>query len=165
MVGLVLDVGCGYEAGGDVNCDLIVKENRHRDLASIPIKLIENFVLCDAHFLPFKDNCFGKVICSHVFEHVNNPELVMHELVRVSCFEVLVRCPHLYGDKLSRLLSRKHVFHKWFFRCRWFWRFGLLHGLNVKVWISRHLFLVFPSEISARFFKKAVVARHPNMIS
>ena len=32
---------------------------------------------------PFADNSFDYIICSHVLEHVEKPELLIHELMRV----------------------------------------------------------------------------------
>ena len=35
-------------------------------------------------FLPFSDKAFDYVICSHVLEHVEDPDLLISELMRVS---------------------------------------------------------------------------------
>ncbi|MEQ8325443.1 MAG: class I SAM-dependent methyltransferase [Vicingaceae bacterium] len=42
-----------------------------------------NFVLGNAEQLEFKDDSFDIVICSHVYEHVPSPEVMMSEIKRV----------------------------------------------------------------------------------
>ena len=40
-------------------------------------------VIGDAHSLPFADNSFGSIVCSHVLEHVARPNVVIAEMHRV----------------------------------------------------------------------------------
>ena len=66
---MILDVGCGLIGKGDVNCDLhIIDDENDRNQKSSGIKLhskmIPNFVLADANFLPFKDNYVGVPVLS-----------------------------------------------------------------------------------------------------
>lgn len=84
---------------------------------------IEN--VCDAHRLPFADNVFDLVYCSHVLEHCYNPIKVLNELKRVSRNTVVVAVPnfqfyktigecdeHLYSwnaNTLSNLLLKTFV--------------------------------------------------------
>jgi len=42
-----------------------------------------NFIVADAHKLPFKDNTFDMVICYETIEHVVNPKKVLAEIKRV----------------------------------------------------------------------------------
>jgi len=116
---LRLDVGCGLNKDtpesvpqGDVNCDL-----------QKPLAKISNFVLCDAQHLPFKDKTFSFVYSSHVIEHVDNPFLMLKELIRVANSKVLIRTPHRlllkgycrvkFGNK-SPAQHRCHFDKKWF---------------------------------------------------
>ena len=41
------------------------------------------FRLADAHELPFEDNSFNVVVCSHVYEHVPDPYILFNEIYRV----------------------------------------------------------------------------------
>jgi len=66
---LSLDVGCGRLRLGDVNVDIL--------------RSVEPDVVADGCHLPFKDCVFGKVFCSEVIEHVENPLLLLREIYRV----------------------------------------------------------------------------------
>jgi len=64
-----LDIGCGgsedfriHKVRGDVNCDILK-----------PAFKIRNFVLCDAHHLPFEAGSFSKVFMYEVLEHLESP--------------------------------------------------------------------------------------------
>jgi len=64
-----LDIGCGgsedfkiQKVRGDVNCDILK-----------PAFKIRNFVLCDAHYLPFKASSFSQVFMYEVLEHLESP--------------------------------------------------------------------------------------------
>lgn len=74
-----LDIGCGgskqfvpRKIRGDVNCDILK-----------PTAKILNFVLCDAHFLPFKSNYFSKVFMFNLIEHLENPLKSLKEAIIV----------------------------------------------------------------------------------
>lgn len=110
-----LDVGCGDHPEGDVNCDLYIKDIGHRGHKGTHINLnrTPNFLVCDAHNLPFKDEAFNEVTCNQVIEHVDNPCQLMSELVRVSSSKINVRCPHRYSRK-------NNDFHINFFSKAWF---------------------------------------------
>jgi len=110
-----LDVGCGVQPKGDVNVDLYVKKpNPH--ITSHPIiepKKIPNFILADACHLPFRDCSFEHVHSSHVIEHVENPFLMLRELLRDSSRIVEIYTPH----RLHRIENHKSHFTKtWFYK-------------------------------------------------
>jgi len=44
---------------------------------------VPNLLLADPARLPFKDQSFGRVVCSHAMEHIHDPEALMEELDRV----------------------------------------------------------------------------------
>lgn len=74
-----LDVGCGgsekfkiHKVRGDINCDILK-----------PVYKIPNFVLCDAHHLPFKDEMFDQVTMFDVIEHLQSPFNALKEAWRV----------------------------------------------------------------------------------
>lgn len=88
---MILDVGCGHDPRGDVNCDLMVeKSDQEWDLN--PQK-IPNFVRADVRYLPFESRCFDLVYCSHVLEHLEDPGEGLAELKRVSRKTVAVIVP------------------------------------------------------------------------
>lgn len=100
---MYLDIGCGagsYEktgkVRGQINCDI-----------SKPTKKIQNFCLCDAQNLPFKDKAFEKTYLFDVLEHVQNPTKALLELKRVS-HKTILTVPNIYFlPKLLRLVKRK----------------------------------------------------------
>ena len=50
-------------------------------------------VLCDAHFLPFREKAFGSVLASQVLEHFDNPLQALKEMARCSN-KVVIRVPN-----------------------------------------------------------------------
>jgi ubiquinone/menaquinone biosynthesis C-methylase UbiE len=148
-----LDVGCGGFPSGDVNCDLFIRDIGHRtgktDImgATLQPKKIKNFLICDVQYLPFKENVFTEVFSSHVIEHVDNPFLLLTELVRVSKCKVIIYCPHKLGERLT---VGKNPFHKGFFNKSWFYRAARKLEVNAaKVEYSR--LIGIPSEFIGLF--------------
>lgn len=67
-----LNICCGHTDGGGINADIV----KHSDLP--------NFVLIDdITDLPFDDDQFERVLCSHTIEHVDDVEAFDAELRRV----------------------------------------------------------------------------------
>jgi SAM-dependent methyltransferase len=77
-------------------------------------RLIPNFVVSHAEFLPFKDECFDFVFSSHVIEHVKEPVKMLRELLRVSKCKVTVRCPHRKGSGAKRPFHINYLDEEWF---------------------------------------------------
>lgn len=69
---MIIDLGCGNSPKGDINCDLKHYESK-----------VENFVLCDIHYLPFRDKTFEEACCTEVFEHIYSHNLVLKETKRI----------------------------------------------------------------------------------
>ena len=69
----MLNYGCGATSYGDVNADVEPRE-------------VRNFMLINPipDSLPFPNGFFGSVICSHVLEHVPDPDFLIQELSRVA---------------------------------------------------------------------------------
>lgn len=98
-----LDIGCGLNASGEVNCDITHQK-------------ASNFILCDGEHLPFQNEIFSVVYANHVIEHVRNPYRFLSEALRVSDRRVLIRTPYRFsiGAKKSNHL---HYFNKkWFYQ-------------------------------------------------
>lgn len=67
----VLDVGCGDRPKGDVNLDLFFYGKW------------KNFIIAEAHHLPFKNGAFNKVYTKHCLEHLENPLKFFKESKRI----------------------------------------------------------------------------------
>ena len=119
---MILDVGCGGDPRGDVNCDLLIRDS-HEKWDQDP-SWIKNFVKADARALPFRSGCFDVVYCSHMLEHLEDPRSGLKELLRVANYKVIVVLPFAlfslfdilaqgrnFGEHIRWL--RKH--HKHFF--------------------------------------------------
>jgi len=102
-----LDIGCGTEPKGDVNCDLFKGITPHliRNEPIVP-KEIPNFIQCDVVHLPFPDHTFDVVNASEVIEHLENPILALREMKRVSKRLVTLDVPNL-----RRLTPEDNRFH------------------------------------------------------
>lgn len=66
-----LNICCGKTDGGGVNADITVHEKLPR------------MVIVNVERLPFHDNAFDSVLCSHTLEHVQRPDVMYAELRRV----------------------------------------------------------------------------------
>lgn len=99
---MILDVGCGNNPKGDVNCDLYIAKTSHRGNGEvIDAKDIKNFVLCDCgsnhfKFLPFRSKAFSVVRSDHVIEHCECFYKTTAEMIRVARDEVNITIPHRY---------------------------------------------------------------------
>lgn len=112
---MMLDIGCGARAQGDVNLDLFVKSEFHRSgdrvgdkRVTIDPKRIKNFVLGHALHLPFRDHCIETVYSHHVIEHIADPFRFLYECVRVASRKVIIICPHRYAKNQPK--SHIHFF-------------------------------------------------------
>ena len=104
-----MDVGCGNKPRGDVNLDI-----------SVPLRIPENFVLGDAHTLPFRNKGFSLIYSNSVIEHLINPDKALREFKRVStklclitpdCSNLDRTLDHLYSwniHTLTNLLKRHY---------------------------------------------------------
>lgn len=94
-----LNICCGKTDGGGVNVDIV----KHADVPNL-------VVVDDIYNLPFKNDEFENVLCSHTIEHVEDPQGFFDELQRVS-EDVTIVIPPLWD--LSAVLN---VFeHRWIF--------------------------------------------------
>jgi len=127
---LRLDVGCGPNPRGDVNCDCF-KDYTPEWNPTKKVKIKgENFVCCSGEYLPFQNEVFDLVVSIHVIEHTIQPHLFLKEMLRVSKSKVLLRCPHRFGS------LAKMSYHRTYFNCQWFR--NELRGLNAEVSISKY---------------------------
>lgn len=101
---LTLDAGCGsgyyqiedtnkrFQNQGHINIDILK-----------PLEKIENFVLCDVHFLPFRNSCFYNTFFIEVLEHTTAPIKALFELKRVTRNFISLSTPNaIYFKKILR---------------------------------------------------------------
>lgn len=83
---VICDLGCGE---GNLSRDIVkkVKKIYGVDISPTRVKRARkngiDAVCADVCLTSFKSNCFDKVICSEVIEHVINPKELIHELNRI----------------------------------------------------------------------------------
>jgi uncharacterized protein YbaR (Trm112 family) len=78
----VLEIGSGHhpKVQSHVLCDRFIEEDTER---GGPIVADRPLVQADAQALPFADQAFDYIICAQVLEHVDDPEQMLKELMRV----------------------------------------------------------------------------------
>lgn len=107
----VLDLGSGGEPFPYAThlVDLYPEETQHR---YNPLKTDGKiFLQADITHLPFKDKEFDYVYCSHVLEHINNPEQACKEILRVSK-RGYIEIPTRMSDILFNFVKIPN-FHRW----------------------------------------------------
>ncbi|MEM7281308.1 MAG: methyltransferase domain-containing protein [Pseudomonadota bacterium] len=96
-----LNICCGTTNGGGINADIF----QHTELP--------NFVKLETIYqLPFSDNQFDTVLCSHTAEHVDDPDRFDQELRRVGK-KVYYVLPPIW-DLAAAFNIREH---RWVFFC------------------------------------------------
>jgi SAM-dependent methyltransferase len=94
-----LNVCCGRTDGGGVNADIAIHDQ------------VPRFVLVDDIYrLPFADDQFDSVLCSHTIEHVEDPERFFAELERVSGNVTLVLPPLWDFSAALNVLEHRWIF-------------------------------------------------------
>ncbi|HEX9439532.1 MAG TPA: methyltransferase domain-containing protein [Roseiflexaceae bacterium] len=106
--GLVLEIGSGDNPNprSNVLVDRFVgADNRERggDLV-----VDRPFVVADAHHLPFRDGAFAYTICSHILEHMDDPQQFARELERTSAGGY-IQSPSEIAERLFHW-----SFHRWY---------------------------------------------------
>ena len=120
----ILDIGCGYTASDYANviCDV-------QDLSNYYID--RNFIKLENKILPFKDDEFDFVIASHVMEHVDDVELFIAELERISK-KGYIELPTKLEDNLVFENKKDHIWHMEF------------DDINFKLLISKKIQFLEP---------------------
>lgn len=97
---LVLEVGSGNNPRHEssILCDRFIHTN-HQRAGEFSIVINRPFVVADGYKLPFQDNAFDYVICSHVLEHLTHPEKFIKELTRVAKAGY-IEVPNIFGERL-----------------------------------------------------------------
>lgn len=132
----VLDVGCGCAPNmrSNVLADKFLLDDSER---SQPIQLDGRpLVVCDARALPFKDKAVDYVICSHLAEHLEEPEALLSELSRVA------RAGYVECPGRIREMFQGWEYHRWYVEARdgrldFEEKPARLHDPELHAWSSR----------------------------
>ena len=103
----VLDVGCGDRPTGDVNLDLFYYGKW------------KNFVVGEAHHLPFKNKVFDKVYSKHCLEHIENPLKFFEEAIRVLKNGGLLECIYPTDTMLTKKTIHNILNLRWSSAFKW----------------------------------------------
>jgi len=146
----VVDVGCGSDGNYSFHPFLDANVFVDRDK---PTRKIGNFIIADVYHLPFGNDVFETVCCSHVLEHLDNPIKAIKELLRISKKHVIVKTPHRYSRN-----AKADPKHKSFFNVTWFRKtlnhLDVFYDLDVS-WNKRLFFLSMPNEITIKMLKRS----------
>jgi hypothetical protein len=99
---LILDIGCGENAMGDINIDQYTPRN-------VPL----NFILCSAEKMPFRAGSFFCVRNSYVIEHLLNPVDFIEQCIRLATCKVLIITDNSdwIGDLYFRFKGSGRIFN------------------------------------------------------
>jgi uncharacterized protein YbaR (Trm112 family)/SAM-dependent methyltransferase len=105
--GAILDIGSGSNPFWRAN---ILMERFLEDDAQRPGRLIvDRPIVCgDIHEIPFVDNAFSFIHCSHILEHLDNPARAIEEMIRVSK-SGYIETP----SEIHEFLDLNFPFHRW----------------------------------------------------
>ena len=152
---LILDIGCGDLPRGNINLDKSLYSPEIGGQNRV-IKTKAN-IIGNALDLPFIDNIFYKVICSHVIEHTTKPLELLKECLRVSNNIIYIETPHILS------VQARKKYHKSYFTINWFktalknYSYRLI--LNYDIWyippkrFRFHLPFKRPNNIKVYIFK------------
>lgn len=136
-----LDVGCENELRGNINVDLSIPGIVHNKV----------FIMADGQHLPFIDNAFEETTCYHLIEHVENPHLLLGELLRVTKHKVEIKCPYRFS------LISKSPQHKHYFNMSWFKqqleKYNVIFKISLNLDSERHI-LKIPLQIIVKIWRK-----------
>lgn len=109
---VVVDLGCGHMPNMRANilADKFLVDDAERQQ---PLAIDERpFIVCDALHLPFHDGSVDYIICSHLAEHVEQPEALFAELSRVA------RAGYIECPGRVREILHGWEFHRWYVEVR-----------------------------------------------
>jgi len=102
-----LDVGCGDRPKGDVNLDRFFYGKW------------KNFIIGDAHYLPFKNETFNKVYSKHCLEHFENPPKFFKDARRVLKNDGVLECIYPTDTKLTKKTIHNLLNLRWSSAFKW----------------------------------------------
>ncbi len=109
--GSILDWLSKWNFSTDLNC-VEISESGIAMIRSKGIMHLNDVLLFDGYKIPFPNNHFDLVICSHVLEHVEHERTLLREIKRVSkyqIFEVPIDFSFYVDSKVKHFLSYGHI--------------------------------------------------------
>jgi ubiquinone/menaquinone biosynthesis C-methylase UbiE len=112
---LTIDIGCGtgkflpFLSDNSICADNSLEMIKFSKTNSANNKL--QFVVCDAHFLPFQSKSIEQIISSRCLMHLKFPEKAIKEFSRVANKNIIFDFPNSWSLSLYHMLWRKIV-HK-----------------------------------------------------
>jgi ubiquinone/menaquinone biosynthesis C-methylase UbiE len=109
--GSILDWLSKWDFCRDMNC-VEISESGIELIRSKNIANLNDILLFDGYKIPYPDNHFDLVYCSHVMEHVEHERLLLRDIKRVSkyqIFEVPIDFSFYVDKKLQHFLSYGHI--------------------------------------------------------
>lgn len=103
----ILDVGCGDRPAGDVNLDRFFYGKW------------KNFIIGEAHHLPFKNNVFEKAYSKHCLEHLENPLKFFKEAKRVLKKGGVLECIYPTDTMLTKKTIHNILNLRWSSAFKW----------------------------------------------
>jgi ubiquinone/menaquinone biosynthesis C-methylase UbiE len=102
-----LDVGCGDRPAGNVNLDRFYYGKG------------ENFVIAEAHYLPFKNGSFDKIYAKHCLEHFDNPFKFFKEAKRLLRRGGVLECVYPTDVMLTKKTIHNLLNLRWSSAFKW----------------------------------------------
>jgi len=103
----VLDVGCGDRPTGDVNLDLFFYGKWN------------NFIIGEAHHLPFKNEAFNKVYAKNCLEHFEDPFKFFIEVKRILRKNGVLECVYHTDTRLTKKTIHNLLNLQWLSAFKW----------------------------------------------
>lgn len=103
---LVLEIGSGERPNprSDILCDKYLWDSSER--GGMPLVTDRPLVIGDGVKLPFRDSIFDFIICSHLIEHITDPEKVFMEMMRVGARGCIVTPTELWESLVGSASHR-----------------------------------------------------------
>jgi len=103
VIGSVLDLGCGLSPFADEIGGVGVDYSPRTISKCEQLYPDTKFVCSDILRTPFKDKTFDTVVAGEVIEHLEKPELLIKEMVRLARKRIILSTPHLEFDDPEHL--------------------------------------------------------------
>lgn len=149
---LILDVGCGGRPHGNVNLDIGVGESKHHNY-DYNVRNHPNFSKGSVLMLPYRDNQFDAVICSHTPEHIPNPIEALSEIHRVTKNLAVLRVPNI------RVLQEPMLTHLYSWSVDSFRNFCKTRFQDVQTYADCRSVLIYEFRIIKRLLRFKIIRR------
>lgn len=89
-----------------------ISESAIRQIEKRNLSTLREVKIFDGYQIPYEDDAFDLIVCSHVIEHVEFPRLLLREIKRVSkyqVFEIPIDFSLTIDKKIDHFLSYGHI--------------------------------------------------------